>query len=174
MGKRSDFERIERDYYPTPMAAVEPLLPHLHGGEFFVEPCAGNGALIGHLEYHGLLCSAAYDIKPRSSSVLPMDALELTERDLHDADLIITNPPWDRDVLHPMIDVFSNLLPTWLLFDADWMHTKQAIPFLTRCEKIVSVGRVKWFPETKMVGKDNCAWYLFYPTDVEETKFYGR
>ena len=100
--------------------------------------------------------------------------MQLTERDLHDADLIITNPPWDRDVLHPLIDVFSNMLPTWLLFDADWMHTKQAIPFLTRCDRIVSVGRVKWFPETKMVGKDNCAWYLFLPDDVEETVFYGR
>ena len=174
MGKRSDFERVERDYYPTPMAAVEPLLPHLQGNEFFVEPCAGAGILIGHLEKHGLLCSAAFDIKPQTSLVLPLDALALTERECHEADLIITNPPWDRDILHPMIDVFSSILPTWLLFDADWMHTKQAIPFLTRCEKIVSVGRVKWFPESKMVGKDNCAWYLFVPYDVEETKFHGR
>ena len=29
MGKRSDFERIPRDFYPTPYKAVLPLLPHL-------------------------------------------------------------------------------------------------------------------------------------------------
>jgi len=29
MGKRSDFERVERDFYPTPLDAVKPLIPHL-------------------------------------------------------------------------------------------------------------------------------------------------
>ena len=29
MGKRSDFERVERDFYPTPCKAVEPLVQHL-------------------------------------------------------------------------------------------------------------------------------------------------
>ena len=29
MGKRSNFERIERDFYPTPEEALIPLLPHL-------------------------------------------------------------------------------------------------------------------------------------------------
>ena len=81
MGKRSDFERIERDYYPTPAAAVEPLLRHLEGSEIFTEPCAGDGALIEHLEKAGLLCGAAFDLEPRKSTVLPGDALELTERD---------------------------------------------------------------------------------------------
>jgi len=40
MGKRSDFERVERDFYPTPEAAVLPLLPHLPDSYFtFIEPC---------------------------------------------------------------------------------------------------------------------------------------
>jgi len=34
MGKRSNFDRIERDFYPTPIEAVEPLLDHLPYGEF--------------------------------------------------------------------------------------------------------------------------------------------
>lgn len=174
MGKRSDFDRIERDFYPTPEAAVEPLLRHLHGSEIFVEPCAGDGALIRHLEKAGLVCAAAFDLEPQSSIVLPGDALRLTRRDCGEADYIITNPPWDREVLHPMIDTFRNILPTWLLFDADWMHTKQAAAHLAFCSKIVSIGRVKWFPETNMTGKDNCAWYLFLPVQVEETIFYGR
>jgi hypothetical protein len=39
MGKRSSFERIPRDFYPTPYAAVPPLIPHLRGIRTFAEPC---------------------------------------------------------------------------------------------------------------------------------------
>jgi len=60
-----------------------------------------------------------------------------------------------------------------LLFYADWMHTKQSIPYMPYCHKIVSVGRVKWIPGSKSVGKDNCAWYLFDKHEAE-TIFYGR
>ena len=40
--------------------------------------------------------------------------------------------------------------------------------------KIVSVGRVKWIPDSKMTGKDNCCWYLFDSTNKAVTEFYGR
>ena len=88
------------------------------------------------------------------------------------ASLIITNPPWTRQILHPMIDHFRSMRPTWLLFDADWMHTKQAIPFLTYCHKIVSVGRVSWM-QNGTSGFDNCAWYLF-DREPSQTEFVGR
>ena len=39
------------------------------------------------------------------------------------------------------------------------------------CNKIVSVGRIKWFGN--MAGKDNCAWYLF-DKKVNNTIFFGR
>ena len=61
MGKRSDFERKPRDFYPTPMEAVKPLLEHLPEDFLFAEPCAGNGALIKHLETKGV-CMWASDI----------------------------------------------------------------------------------------------------------------
>jgi hypothetical protein len=48
-----------------------------------------------------------------------------------------------------------------LLLDADWAHTKQAAPFLPSCSDIVAIGRVKWFPDSKFSGKDNCSWYRF-------------
>ena len=54
MGKRSGFERSERDFYRTPPAAVPPLIPHLRGVHSFAEPCCGDGALVRHLEAHGL------------------------------------------------------------------------------------------------------------------------
>jgi hypothetical protein len=43
-----------------------------------------------------------------------------------------------------------------------------------RCAKIVSIGRVKWFPGSESAGKENCAWF-FFPTDhFDGPRFYGR
>ena len=60
-----------------------------------------------------------------------------------------------------MIEHFADFKPTWLLFDADWMHTKQSTPYLSILKKVVSIGRVRWIEGTKSVGKDNCCWYPF-------------
>ena len=168
MGKRLNFERVERDFYPTPYAAVLPLLPHLEPQTWFHEPCVGDGDLVMHLERNGHVCAEQGDIS------LGQDALQLCKTS---ADVIITNPPWDRAILHPLIDSLARLAPTWLLFDADWMHTLQSEPLMHNCRKIVSVGRVKWIPDSKMTGKDNCAWYLFHQTNdwrTPATEFYGR
>ena len=176
MGKRSQFPRIERDYYTTPEAAVLPLLPHLTHGTTFVEPCAGDGRLVRHLEKHGMSCLYMFDIEPQHEDVDRADALgpgALAAMTDPSVDCIITNSPWNRKVLHPMIDTFRRAKPTWLLFDADWAHTKQAAPFLPYCHKIVSIGRVKWIEGSKMTGKDNCCWYLFYAAPGA-TRFYGR
>jgi hypothetical protein len=158
MGKRSDFERRERDFYPTPYAAVVPLLGHLPPRTLFVEPCAGDGALVSHLHRHGHHCVDATDIDPGNPFIGARDALTAQ---IGQGQFFITNPPWERTILHPLIEHLSDQAPTWLLFDADWMHTKQATPYLPRLRKIVSVGRVKWIPDSKMTGKDNCCWYLF-------------
>jgi len=168
MGKRSNFERNPRDFYPTPYAAVIPLIPHLEPASDFVEPCAGDGALKDHLLKNHLHCEWASDIKPERKDVFQRDALSVACVNSQ----IITNPPWDRKILHPMIDHFRNLAPTWLLFDSDWVHTKQSIPYMPYCHKIVSVGRVSWMGNGN-VGKDNCAWYLFDNHEAE-TIFYGR
>ena len=73
-----------------------------------------------------------------------------------------------------MIEHLAKQKPTWLLFDADWMHTKQSRPYLLALHKIISVGRIKWFGDT--TGKDNCAWYLFdaQTPSIMGTTFYGR
>jgi hypothetical protein len=49
MGKRSSFDRVPRDYYPTPIEAVEPLIDHLPYSFDYVEPCAGDGRLVQHI-----------------------------------------------------------------------------------------------------------------------------
>lgn len=173
MGKRSNFERVERDYYPTPIKAVEPLVSHLTGYRTFIEPCAGDGRLVRHIEkLSDLRCELAFDIEPQDESVHKLDAFE--QHGLTSSDCIITNPPWVRKVLHPMIEHFRKQADTWLLFDADWMHTKQSIDYMKYCAKVVSIGRVKWIENSKQTGKDNCCWYLFKREEVKEAIFYGR
>jgi hypothetical protein len=171
MGKRSTFARIERDFYPTPAEAVAPLLRHLKPRSRFVEPCAGNGALIDHLTGAGHVCARAWDIEPQREDIDRADALTKLVGNL---DCFITNPPWSRDVLHPLIVHLSDQAPTWLLFDADWIHTRQAAPYLPRLRKIVSVGRVKWIPNSPFTGKDNCAWHLFDRPAGQGAAFFGR
>jgi hypothetical protein len=171
MGKRSDFTRIERDFYPTPPSAVLPLLPFLKTCTRYAEPCAGDGALIRMLKTAGHHHASAYDIEPAHPIVERHDA---RTRLVGNIDCFITNPPWSRPLLHELIVHLSDQHPTWLLFDADWPHTRQAVPFLPRLRKIVAVGRVKWIPDSPFVGKDNCCWYLFDRPCGSPTEFYGR
>jgi len=152
MGKRSNFERRPGDFYATPPEAVAPLLPHIKGVRRFSEPCAGAGDLVRHLEAHGLKCVYAGDITDGR------DALAC-ERFLAP---IITNPPWTRDALHPLIAHFMQAAPfAWLLFDSDWSHTKQSTALIQHCSLILPIGRVKWIAGSPNSGKDNAAWYRF-------------
>lgn len=170
MGKRSNFERKPRDNYPTPYEAVKPLFPHLYPNTRFDEPCVGGFDLVDHLESEDHISCRCNDI----AGPYGCDALTLTDCW---GDCFITNPPWTRCILHPLIIHLSDIAPTWLLFDADWMHTKQSAPYMERCDLIVSIGRVKWIPGSKMTGKDNCAWYRFSaPRPILNTppQFYGR
>lgn len=172
MGKRSDFERVPRDFYPTPLEAVKPIFTHLAPKTRFIEPCAGDGALIRHLEGAEHECIHCSDIEPRQPVLAVRDATK--DRFYALDSIFITNPPWDRKLLHPIIENLSDQAPTWLLFDADWMHTRQSAPFMPRLRKIVSVGRVKWIPDSKMTGKDNCCWYLFDKPSDQPAVFVGR
>ncbi|MEM1046463.1 MAG: class I SAM-dependent methyltransferase [Pseudomonadota bacterium] len=163
MGKRSDFPRLKGDFYETPAGPVERLIPFLEGSRY-VEPCAGAGKLVRHLNAWGLTCVGAFDIDPKAPGVVRQDAMALTAADVDGADFVITNPPWTRSLLHPMIDHLVGFgLPVWLLFDADWAHTVQAARFEPVLYDVVSIGRVKWIEDSPHCGKDNAAWYRFGP-----------
>jgi len=155
MGKRSNFERRPADFYPTPRAAVVPLIPYLRvaGIKTFAEPCAGGGDLIRHLESFGLACVYSGDIRSGQ------DAFSLDHYGA--ADAIITNPPYTRDLMHRLIEHFQGIAPTWLLLETDWVSTLQAVPYLDHCSDIVTIGRVKWIEGSKHTGKDNHAWFRF-------------
>ena len=94
-----------RDYYTTPVEGVIPLLPHIMGKiQRFAEPCAGNGALIDHIEGHDffslkkiiLFVFMHPDIEPQRKDIIKKNALKLTRNDAVGAEVFITNPPWDK------------------------------------------------------------------------------
>jgi hypothetical protein len=169
MGKRSDFARRDADAYHTiDRRAVQALQPHLNGTRAFAEPCAGDGDLVRGLESIGLRCVYASDIESGA------DALQLDRMALREADAIITNPPWTRRLLHPLIMHLQSIRPTWLLFDSDWAQNRHAAPYLATCSDIVAVGRLLWIPGTTMTGKDNVSWYRFWHKHHGPTRFHGR
>lgn len=166
MGKRSDFPRRKHDAYQTPHKAVPPVVPFLRadGIVTFDEPCDGLGDLVDHLSCYGFTCLYRGDIQ-RGSDALDVKAFK--------GDAVITNPPWTRRLLHPLLWHFMAAAPvTWLLFDSDWAHTAQAAPFLPHCSHIVSAGRQRWIPGSKHSAKDNAAWYRFQASHSEGPRFF--
>jgi hypothetical protein len=167
IGKRSSFTRIARDLYDTPVEAVRPLLGWLQRGTPFIEPCYGDGALARVLKGAGHRLMQCHD--------LPTDA----RVHFYSADpgvIFITNPPyWGKPQdLHPLIENLSDQAPTWLLMSSDWLFNQSSSELVARrLRRIVAVGRVKWIPNSPHVGKDNCAWLLFYRHGRRAT-FIGR
>jgi hypothetical protein len=168
LGKRSNFERREADFYPTPFPAVPPLIPYLrlHGIRTFAEPSYGDGDLVRHLESFGLRCVYAGDIRT-GQDALAFDSYGV-------ADAIITNPPHSRKLMHRLILHFQRILPSWLLLDSDWSLTEQAAPFMPACSDIVAIGRVKWIAGSEHTGKENFAWYRFDAVHISGPVFHGR
>jgi hypothetical protein len=173
MGRRSDFPRIPKDAYATPAMAVPPLLPFLAPASRFIEPCAGDGALVRHLEAQGHVCVGAFDIEPRHPSIVRRDALTLKRQEVCKADCFITNLPWTRPLLHALIAHLRSLLPLWTIIDANWAHTRQAAEHMRFCSRMASIGRVRWIAGTSHDGKDDSCWYLFEAEPVT-TNFTGR
>lgn len=173
MSKRSkqSFTRRERDFYGTvDPDAVKPLIPFARGLRV-AEPCAGNSDLVMLLEPD---CKVVWesDLDPQNKHILQKNAIFLNSEDLRDCDVIITNPPYLWDLLKPLLDHLPTLKPTWLLLPADCMHNKRMGPYMEKCSKIVSVGRLYWM-ENKVKGTDNMAWFEFVDKQIE-TVFYGR
>jgi len=176
MGKRDPekFEKKPRDFYATiDPAAVEALLPHLKPKGFFIEPCAGAGDLAIALAAQGLHCAAMYDIEPQGEGIVQQSCLTLGVKESWFADQFITNPPFTWKVLQSIMDRLISLLPTWLLLPADYMHNVRMGPYMKRCEKVVSIGRLYW-EENKVKGVDNYCWYHFNRDHEGKTEFVGR
>ena len=73
--------------------------------------------------------------------------------------MFITNPPWPETNRRgePTLSILthlSSLAPTWLLLPADFAHNIYFREVEGRCQRIVSVGRVKWIAGTKHSGNE--------------------
>ncbi len=167
-------DRSERDWYATPEHAVVPLIPHLPEYFTYCEPCAGDLSLCSHLDVltdAGAWCEYAYDIHPRHPLVTQRNCLTI---DNLDVDLFITNPPFKWTMLESILKHLPTVKPTWLLLPLDYLANKRMSPYMKVCRKVVAVGRVKWFPDSKTSSTDNFAWYLFDSDYTGTTKIYGR
>jgi hypothetical protein len=145
------------DNYPSPYEAVVPLIPHLQrtGVKTFAEPCCAEGQLIEHLQKNGFRCVAQGDLRDPAQ----LDARGWGPEDFNDADVTVSNPPWEAATMAGIMEHQSSFVPSWFLIYSDWIFTKQSARLMwERCTDIVPIGRVKWFPESKSVGYDNCAW----------------
>lgn len=174
MGKRSNFPKVEKDYYPTiDPRAVEPLVRFIQGSTY-AEPCYGDGDL-EDLLMDVATCKWRSDVRETVGSSKVMDALSLTKPHLAGIDLIITNPPFTRSILMPMLSHFITLKPTWLLLPAGYMHNIYFGDAMRKCSKVVSVGRLKWIKDSKYTSTDDFCWY-FWPqwATHETTVFRGR
>lgn len=178
MGKRSSgtFPRSKYDRYQTwDPNPVRPLLRFLPEGTRFFAPCAGQGHLVRQLEDAGHTCVAAFDISLDRKRFIDVRRGDATRLEVPaEADMTIENPPWTRELLHPIILNLYWQRPTWLLFDADWAYTDQAQPYMPLCRKIVAAGRPRWVKGSKHDSKDDVAWYLFTPVPGSEPQLYGR
>lgn len=190
MGIYSDFDRKDRDFYPTPFKAVRPLFQYLKSDKRlnFIEPCGGDGRLVTLLEQNvpNLHCKWASDIDPQINAMSTKDGYivfhktDVMNEDWNyiasqvEADYFITNPPWLNTkksgyLRLSVIQKLANCKPTWLLLAGNYLMNEDMWnhPVLGKrcvldyCKKVVPIGRVKWEEGSKDVGKQDAAWYLF-------------
>jgi hypothetical protein len=173
---KTDYPRSKNEFYPTPISALESLIPHLENDIKYCEPCAGANDLVNNLKTlrPDVICNIAFDIDPRDINIIQKSATDILETEISNVDCFITNPPFKWDMFDPVASHLISLRPTWLLIPADFMHNIRMGPYITKCVKIVSIGRVKWFSDSKASSTDNFCWYLFDKNNNSETKFYGR
>ena len=163
MGKRSNFPKKDKDFYGTVDEKVlkKAFLDHIRGSTY-AEPCWGEGDLEDLLKGVAT-CKWRSDLRDTSPVSKQMSAIEITSWDLKECDYIITNPPFTKSVLLPILDHFISLKPTWLLLPADYMHNLYFRPYMDKCTKVVSIGRICWFPSDgkRVASTDNFCWYYW-------------
>ena len=132
-----------------------PLLRALPPASLFTEPCAGDGALIGALEAAGHICVDAYDIDPRGPDICVADALDITSEGL-----LITNPPFARPLLEPLLAHWTGRCDIWLLLPLDMLCNLWCAPYMQHVGHLAPIGRVSWL-SNGTGGFENYAWFRF-------------
>lgn len=177
MGKRSNFEKIDKGkYYTWDKRAGQALMPYMYDQYTYhncLEPCAGSGDLIEQMPW--LNWVRASDIEPTAEDIEQKDAFSYTQDDLFGIDYVVTNPDWDRKFLFPFIKHFAPMIHCWLLIDAPWLFNKGSGELIDQyLTDVVPIGRLKWIRDTKMSSKDDCIWARFSYDKTQPARFYGR
>lgn len=171
--RQSRYARRANDAYDTSdPGAVAPLLPFLQPGTRFIEPCAGAGDLVRQLQAAGHVCAAAFDIAPRAEGIEAIDAMS-PRWSAVDGEIIITNPPYSRPLVHDLIDTFTGRAGlAWVLLEADFAHRRCNARFMVRCRLVLTIGQIRWVPGTKHKSTKLYAWYLFAQRTAGGTLFF--
>jgi hypothetical protein len=175
MGKHdSGYQRVARDFYPTPGWVIEALAEHVSlAGKRVLEPACGDGRMAEALKGAGAKVYAT-DIEDRGYRHLDraQDFL-LGERPSWPFNGIVTNPPFGKGgrLAEKFIARGLELMPARgfmaLLLSIDFDSGITRSRFFASCPlfagKIVLLGRIKWFeiPGKAESPKENSAWYLW-------------
>lgn len=176
LGKRSEFERVERDYYRTfDLKAGATLKPFIEEYATYFEPFAGAGDLVNQIDFAD--CVYKTDIEPQSGDIDTFDAFDYNKSMLEwrQVDYLISNPPWSREIFHRALDHFVPMIDVWFLMSSNWKHNKSSAPYVSKwLVDIVPVGRMKWIENSPHSGKDDCDWLKFSRNKNEPARFHPR
>ena len=161
MARRSvGFTKRANDYYPTPFEQAAVLHQHLPPGTRFVEPCAGAGDLVRHLQHFGHVCTHACDIDPQDPLIDVGDGASIAPG----VEPIITNPPWSKGLLLPLLTAWLTagrdvvvLLPVNTICNVYWA------PFAPHTHSLMPAGRPRWIPNSPHKAKDDAVWVSLKP-----------
>jgi hypothetical protein len=190
MGKHdSGYERIDKDYYPTPPWVTGALCEYIDlVGKQVWECACGNGRIAEPLKAAGAIVRST-DIEDRGYTAFDgvFDFLS-AEDPPFDFDAIVTNPAWGER--NRMAEAFIKIglrrtadrgsLALLLPIDFDSGITRRK--FFGDCPrfvgKLIPMGRVAWFSRTdgKREAKENVAWYFWArdPRHAPPTVRYSR
>jgi hypothetical protein len=145
------------------------LLAQLAPQTRFIEPAAGQGHLVRHLQLAGHRCVGAFD--------LPTDA-RVAKYDVPPDVPFITNPPYfgQPAQLHPLIENLSDQGLTWLLLPLAMLANVGFAEIANeRLRLVAPIGRLKWIEGTRYSGKDDYMWALFdYANEANVAHIVGR
>lgn len=172
---RKPNELRDSDFWETPAEAFcREFIDLLPSTLRYGEPCFGKGKLALHLtkasrlaNKHIVCCHASdlyVEAEPELRSV-KLDARTLTTDDLEEPiDLWITNAPWRRGHLFPIIDNLVKIAPVWMILPGEFYHRRNASACMSRCSDVVSTGCVNWIPGKSGNARTAYAWYKFHNT----------
>lgn len=182
MGKRSDFDKNPRDYYRTfDRRAGDVLSPFIKDIKYFAEPFCGAGDLVHQLqESHGKFCMWKSDIEPQPDLSFGVNCQVMSYEEVHyeqlrNCQLMITNPPFTKEVFHKSIEHFTPLIDCWWLMASDWLFNKGSSKIIDKfVTDVVAIGRMRWIPNSKMSGKDNMVWVKTSYSKEEPVRFHNN